>query len=709
VLLVCLPVIVATTLVQGTAVTARAAGADAVPSSTASRWLTWRNSIVGGSLAFVLLGIAVTGYTGMRATGIGPWGTLMAKGVLEERDLIVLADFEDHTSDSLARALTELVRVDLEQSPAVKVANDEYVSQVLERMEKDPGTLLTSDLAREVAIREGLKAVVTGEVHRVGSSYVLSLGLVAAETGETLASLRETASDLDATIPAIERMTRNLRERIGESLKTVRASPPLRRVRTASLEALRLFTEAGQALSRSEYELALDRLNEAIEMDTLFAAAYRNRASAVHGLQMQRAQRISDATRAYELRHRLPPGERYWVEAGFHMNVTGDIEKVVSAYRALLELEPDNTGRLGNLAWTYFLLRDYARAEEMYRRQFELDSLAFDSWGSLARSLFNQGKFDDAWETLRQYEQRHPEHQRIPLYRARFASAQGDYDAAEAYLRHYGELQRESLIRRQAVNQHLGKLAKVQGRLAEAEELFRRAMALSEEADQTMRYFEAGFQLASLRLWFLGDTTRALETVAEVLERYPFDSLEPADRPYPMLSFYAFAGAPERARELLAEWGTVLPPDRFGNWWERYRHSARGAVALVEGKAEEAMAEFRWWQERTGCPVCAFPLLGRAHELAGQPDSALAMYERYLITPWDRRTLSGDLPDHGRDPYWLPVVYERLGDLYEQRGDTAKAILYYGKLVDLWKDADPELQPRVEAARRAIEALSPDT
>ena len=37
-----------------------------------------------------------------------------------------------------------------------------------------------------------------------------------------------------------------------------------------------------------------------------------------------------------------------------------------------------------------------------------------------------------------------------------------------------------------------------------------------------------------------------------------------------------------------------------------------------------------------------------------------------------------------------------------------KAINYYGKLVELWKDADPELQPRVEAARRAISALSPD-
>jgi len=47
--------------------------------------------------------------------------------------------------------------------------------------------------------------------------------------------------------------------------------------------------------------------------------------------------------------------------------------------------------------------------------------------------------------------------------------------------------------------------------------------------------------------------------------------------------------------------------------------------------------------------------------------------------------------------------------LYEQRGERQKSIQHYAEFVDLWKDADPELQPRVEAARRAIEALSPDT
>ncbi len=710
-LLVLLPVVVATALVQGAAVTARAAGAEAVPSSTVSRWLTWRNSIVGGSLAFVLLGVAVTGYTSMRARGIGPWGTLIGQGLLEERDLIVLADFEDHTGDStLALALTDLVRVDLEQSPAVRVADDDYVGRVLERMERDTDAALTYGLAREVAIRDGLKAVVAGEIHRVGSSYLLSLRLIAAETGETLATFRETAAHPDAIIPAINQLSRKLRERVGESLKTVRASPPLSQVRTASLEALRLYTEAGQARSRTDYELAIDHLDEAIELDTLFAAAYSSRAYYLMALLIKRAQRMADAARAYELRHRLPLKERYLLEAGYHLNFSGEVEELVSIYRALWELEPDNIRWYSNLAVAYHRIGDFARAEAMFREVLELDSLAI-RWGRFARSLFNQGKFDEAWETVRLWEAKSPEgQQRIPEYRAYFASAQGDYDDARAYLRQWRDLRRESPLRQQDFYQRMGRLAQVQGRLGEAEDYFRHSMAVSAEADRPMmEYFRAAVQLAGLRLWFLGDTTRALETVANVLERYPLDSLEPPDRPYPGLAgFYALAGATGRARELLAEFDTVLPPDLFGRWWERYRHSARGALALAEGRAGEAIQEFRWVRERS-CPICAFAPLGRAHELAGQPDSALAMYERYLATPFAYRLLAGYLPDHGRDAYWLPVVYERLGDLYEQHGDTAEAIYYYGKLVDLWKDADPELQPRVDAARRAIESLSRET
>jgi hypothetical protein len=42
---------------------------------------------------------------------------------------------------------------------------------------------------------------------------------------------------------------------------------------------------------------------------------------------------------------------------------------------------------------------------------------------------------------------------------------------------------------------------------------------------------------------------------------------------------------------------------------------------------------------------------------------------------------------------------------YEERGDLGKATEYYTRFVTLWKDADPELQPRVAEVRRRLEGL----
>jgi tetratricopeptide (TPR) repeat protein len=85
-------------------------------------------------------------------------------------------------------------------------------------------------------------------------------------------------------------------------------------------------------------------------------------------------------------------------------------------------------------------------------------------------------------------------------------------------------------------------------------------------------------------------------------------------------------------------------------------------------------------------------------------DSALAYYQRYVDTP----------PAHWgppgvvvlEDERWLAPTYRRLGELFEQRGDREQALDYYGRFAELWKDADPELQPIVRDVRRRMVVLA---
>jgi len=110
------------------------------------------------------------------------------------RDRIVVADFVDLSGDAgLAASITEALRTDLSQSPVVRVMTPRQVRSSLTTMQQSPDIALSDSLARELALREGVKAIVSGNLSRLASSYTISVQLVAAQSGEALAAVRETA------------------------------------------------------------------------------------------------------------------------------------------------------------------------------------------------------------------------------------------------------------------------------------------------------------------------------------------------------------------------------------------------------------------------------------------------------------------------------------------------------------------------------------
>ena len=77
------------------------------------------------------------------------------------------------------------------------------------------------------------------------------------------------------------------------------------------------------------------------------------------------------------------------------------------------------------------------------------------------------------------------------------------------------------------------------------------------------------------------------------------------------------------------------------------------------------------------------PDLARAYDAAGEPDSAIAVYTRYMETPYLYR-------GYAVDSWNVAGARKRLGELYEARGNREKAVEQYNDFVEMWKDADPD-------------------
>ncbi len=663
-----------------------------------SRWFTWRRALIGGGLAFGALAIVAGGYTAMRLLGIGPIGTLVASGVLDRRDAILLADFENRTADStLGSSVTEAFRVDLAQSPTMRLLDAQAVRDALQRMERPGVSTVTPALARELAEREGVKAVVTGQIDPVGQGYVLSANLVSAGDGSVLTSVRETAADQAGLLAAIDGLSSKLRERIGESLVTIRAKPRLEQVTTGSLAALRKYSEALRLEEEDRYAEAVPLLEEAVAIDSGFAMAHRKLAVVLSNLERDPQRQLEAATRAFAHRDRLPEIERGLATGYYYGTVDVDRGKEAAAYRSVLARDADNVVALNNLAINLYVGGQYAAAESLALRAAGIGRGQSFTMNAMVAQVA-QRRFPDARVTLERYEAKHPGTAGGAEMLGLLAGAEGRLDSADRVFRQLRDQNRARPDVQIRASRSLARVSRIRGRLADAEQHTRALMQAAEAVGDFGTYLEGAMEVADLDLEFRDRPDRALATIRTALARHPLEKLAPLNRPYGGLAgFYARAGEREAARRLLREYEASVPEGvRRGNG---FRHFAYGDLALADGRLEDAAGAFRAISgEFAVCGMCGQYELGLVFDRMGAPDSARAAYERAVDTPGLFRVMG--------DAFSLAPSYKRLGELYEAKGDRKKAADYYGKFVDLWKDADAELQPGVTEVRQRLARLA---
>jgi tetratricopeptide (TPR) repeat protein len=703
-LLIGLPVVLATAFMQPRALPVRDAASQPRQHhrQPPKKMLTWRLAFLLGIAAFSLLGFTTVGYVSLRALGVGPMGSLRAKGVLTERASILVADFTSTAGDSaLARAATEAFRIDLAQSSEVAVLAPLQLAEVLRRMGRQPDAPLDLPLAREVAARDGMAAIVAGEINPVGRGFLLTAHLLNARNSQRLASARETAPDTGAVITAIDRLSKRLRERIGESYRSLQREQPLDRVTTSSLDALRKFSLGTRAIDLSGDEArGILLLEEAIALDTGFAMAYRKLGATLSNRFLERARAVDALTRAYRHRDRLSTRERYLAEAAYLTQVTWQPDHAIAVYHNMLELDSTDSYALNNIGFVYSWMNEDARAVEYFLRATRVASPRSFAYSNAVDALVGAGKVSKAREILTEFRQRFPTNQRYFEFAGMLSETVGDYAAAERSFHILRDSAASSSLRTIA-NENLAHLEATQGRLARAEQYLSELVDEHDAQNLPGSSLTRVAELAALDVLVRRDAEGAFHRLEDALRRQPLAGLHPLERPYCMFAMvYASALRPDRARTLLAEYDAQVPPTLRNQVDRLFYGLARMHIALAEGRAPEVIASTQSAADkgRSPCGRCDMAYRGQAFELLGQPDSTVAYYERYVNTPWLRGTTYFDR-------WYLGGVLERLGELYDMRGDTQKASEYYNRFIELWENADLALQPRVGAARTRLQQI----
>ena len=578
----------------------------------AGHHFTWRRAALGGAYTLAAFVVAVGIFMGLRALGIGPAGSLLAAGKLSDDDRILVADFRVTGADSsLGHIAAEAVRTELGQSKAVSVVPTSAVTAALRRMERAPNARVDLQLARDVAVREGIEAILHGDVSAVGDGFLIVLRLSAAESGDELAVFRETADSPRDLIPALDELSRELRGRIGESLKTVRAAPPLAQVTTPSLDALRKYVAGARAIDvEGDYPRAISLLQEAVRVDTTFAMAYRklgvaHRNSGIGPL----GAGDTALNRAFRFRHRLTDRERLLTEGSYYgTGLVIDRQRAAAAYEQLLEIDPSNSAALNNLGNIYRSRRELARAESVYRRAVSANQGTTIAYGNLQQTLVDQGKFA-AQDSI------------AAQMRGLFPSAPGQ--ALNALPRLYHEGKHDSIrvlidrersstdpVSRIGAVSAASDLAAVHGRLRESQRLRAEERALLEARGVPPFPLSDSLQLAADDIWLRERPTAGLRRLEAALARTPLASVDLDRRPYfDLIALNAIGGRPQDARAMLARYDAEVTDTAVRRMREPGRHTMLGLIALAEQRPTDALTEFRLGDEyadgpASDCAIC---------------------------------------------------------------------------------------------------------
>jgi tetratricopeptide (TPR) repeat protein len=621
---------------------------------------------IGSSAMAAAVAILVVAYSLVA----GPAATLT------EQDTIILADFENATGEAVFDgALKVALAVALEQSPFLKVFPDDRARETLQLMERRADEPITRPVAREIAQREQLDALLAGSIVRLGRNYVLTVEAVNAQNGDVMAREQAEAGSQEDVLATLGTVAAALREKLGESLASVQKfDVSLARATTSSLDALHSYSLAlsnGREVPRLE---AIPHLKRAIELDPDFAMAHAL-LSEVYANTGQSSLAPEFSRKAFELRDRVSEHERLFISWRYYRDAVQAWDKALEIAQLWTATYPREPFAHNSLGVALLRLGEFEKAVQPLREAIRLDPGFIPPYSNLAASLLALGRNDEARAVLQDAADRRLEFAGARRLSYLLAFVEGDATTMEREFKaSVGVRENNSAFGWQAHT------SAFEGRIREAHDQFRRGIQLA---------LQQGFTEVAAQLTMEDAETHAIvEQCAQARsEAGPglalsrdHTTLERASR------VFALCGGGSEAAGLTSELASRFPEATLIG---RVSLPITAAVlALHRAEPAQVVKILEPVKPYNSAPSGEFwpaYLRGQAHLRRKEGAAAAAEFQSIL----DRR---GEVPGSILYPLAYLGVARATADT-----DADAARKAYESLFALWDEADADLQPLKQA------------
>jgi len=370
----------------------------------------------------------------LAAGGLGYWQMRGRTQALAASDRILIADFGNSTGDTMFDGtLKQALAVKLEESPFLNVVADQRVRETLAFMSRPPDTPVTAAVAREICQRQGIKAVMLGDIAMLGSSFVVTLTAENCETGDVLAREQVSAASKEQVLAAVGTAAATMRERLGESLASIqRMDKAIDQATTASLEALKAFSLGDEKRNTGSDQEAIPFFRRAVELDPHFALAHARLGTVYSNLGEQKPA-MEHRTRAYELRDRVSERERFYIVGHYYSGVTREIDKALETYDLWKQTYPRDPVPYINSGTLYSQRGEGERALQAYLKGIELDPMRRVAYANAIGKYLELERVDEAKALLNQQIKMLGETPETQFTVYEIALRQGDRTTADRY------------------------------------------------------------------------------------------------------------------------------------------------------------------------------------------------------------------------------------------------------------------------------------